>query len=172
MSSDDVLLTCSKVCVATVVEWVTLSNDVMKTSAEVFWHVRDPGGMCNWWLTHVSSNKGQILGFRNSTNNKAYIAARVTKIRSRSWESLAMFVRRFKAFVHAWRCVQLPMGTSFLGFRHGRPLSTSVWLVSLGKASMCTDLKEIGMDYLSLWSETWQWHNDGGSMGAMWCNGS
>ena len=33
-------------------------------------------------------------------------------------------------------------GDRFLGFGHGRLLSTSVWFVSSSKALMCIDLKE------------------------------
>ena len=34
------------------------------------------------------------------------------------------------------------MGTGFLGFGHGRLLSTFVWFVSSSEALMCIDLKE------------------------------
>ena len=36
--------------------------------------------------------------------------------------------------------MRLPMGAGFLGFGYGKPLSTSVWLVSSRKASICTNL--------------------------------
>ena len=49
-------------------------------------------------------------------------------------------MRSARAYVRAWRSMRLLMGMGFLGFGCGKPLSTSVWLVSSRKASICTNL--------------------------------
>ena len=47
--------------------------------------------------------------------------------------------------------MQIPIETGFLGFGCGMLWSTSVWLVSSGKGSICIDLKGESRLCLGLW---------------------
>ena len=50
----------------------------------------------------------------------------------------------------AWWRMQCSVETGLLGFSHGRPWGTSVWLVSLGESWICTDLRLMSWVCLSL----------------------
>ena len=50
-------------------------------------------------------------------------------------------MRSVGACVRAKRHVRLPIRIGFLGFGHGRPFSTFVWLVSSSEVLICINLK-------------------------------
>ena len=77
----------------------------------------------------VLSYEGQIFELRRPADDKAFMVVSVSKRRSRSEESMATS----------------GVSAGILGFGRKRPWSTSVWLVSLGKALICTNMKGRGL---------------------------
>ena len=98
----------------------------------------------------VKSDESQIPGFRWAADDKAYMAACVSKNRSRSDEFVVALGVSVGTLFGTWGHVKIPMKTSFLGFGCERPWITSLRLVSSSKASICTDLIRSGTNCLGL----------------------
>ena len=88
----------------------------------------------------VRSDVGWSLKFCKSVDEEAVRAARVPRRRSGSEESEAARGRFSEANCGAWGRVGRFRLTRFLGFPREWPRSTSVGLVSTGKAWICADL--------------------------------
>ena len=82
----------------------------------------------------VRSDDSRNRRFRRSANEEANRVAHVPRRRSGSQESMVARGRFFGDNYGTWRRVARLRVTGFLGFGHGRSWSTSVVLVSLGKA--------------------------------------